>query len=176
MKKVALLALMFCFSLPANAAVITYTYADEIANPDANHDAFGVFRVDSVRRGLISSQFVSEPATFNWEGFSPLMYDQPVSDEDQLYENGFEPFTVGDLSCFLFLDLFGLEAGEDIFDNLHKTFPNEGATISNLLSGEEFYLTGRLTKVQAVAVPEPSTLALLALGLLGFATRQRFTG
>ncbi|MFL1464944.1 hypothetical protein [Marinobacter sp. HN1S83] len=160
MKGLMLLAALF-LSMSANATLISYSYDNTIANPQGSHSAVGIFTVDDQNRGLVSATFESEPASFEWEGFAPLLHDQPVSDEGGLFENGFEPFVSGDFEFFLFLDLFFLEAGQDIFHNLDKTAPFEGAGVTVLSTGETYYLTGGLTKLQTIDIPEPSTLALL---------------
>ncbi|WP_323750907.1 PEP-CTERM sorting domain-containing protein [Marinobacter sp.] len=170
--KSLILLLALGFMSPANAALITYAYNDKISNQFESYDAAALFTVDDQRSGLVSAVFTSTPISFSWSGFVPLMYAQPVSNVGRLYENGFEPFDVGDYECFLFLDLFWLEAGENIFHNLHKTAPFEGAHVANLTTETGYSFTGRLTKLTTTQVPEPTPLALFGLGLLGLAARH----
>ncbi|WP_165495663.1 PEP-CTERM sorting domain-containing protein [Marinobacter halodurans] len=171
--KVLPLLLALCFMSPAHAALITYAYTNKIENQHESYDAVGLFTVDDQRRGLVSATFTSIPVNFEWEGFVPLMYDQPVSDVGQLYENGFEPFTVGDASCFLYLDLFFLDAGEDIFHNLDKTAPFEGASVEVVSTHTGYFFIAGLNKVSTVDVPEPASTALFGLGLLGLVASRR---
>lgn len=162
-----LILMLACLAPAANAALITYSYSHPIANQYESHNATATIEVDSVLRGLVSVQFTSVPVTFSWTGLVPLMYDQPVSETGALYENGFEPFVVGSFEFFLFLDLFYLEAGADIFDHLDLTAPFEGAYVANLDSGKYYSLTGRLEKAPPAKVPEPSSLLLMLAGVLG---------
>lgn len=176
MKGLILLAALFvCMS--ANAALITYSYNGTIENPHVSHNAVGLFTVDDQVRGLVEATFESEPASFEWEGFAPLLYDQPISDEDGLFENGFQPFVAGNIECFLFLDIFFLEAGQDVLHNLHKTAPFEGASLTDLNTGDVYFLTSGLTKVPTTDtdVPEPPTLALLGLVLIGSVLSRLFS-
>ncbi|ROU00767.1 PEP-CTERM sorting domain-containing protein [Marinobacter sp. R17] len=168
-----LLLLALSVIAPAHAALITYAYTNKIENPYESYDAVGLFTVDDQRRGLVSATFASTPVNFEWEGFVPLMYDQPVSNVGQLYENGFEPFTVGDVSCFLYLDLFFLEAGEDIFHNLDKTAPFEGASVEVVSTHTGYFFIAGLTKISTVDVPEPASMALFGLGLAGMLAGRR---
>ncbi|WP_143151164.1 PEP-CTERM sorting domain-containing protein [Marinobacter nauticus] len=168
-----LIILLVCLAPAANAALITYSYDHPIMNQYESHNATAIIEVDSVLRGLVSVQFNSDPISFNWAGLVPLMYDQPISDTDALYENGFEPFVVDNFEFFLFLDLFYLEAGMDIFDNLHLTAPFEGAHVGNRDSGDYYWLTGRLKKMALAKVPEPSSVLLLLAGLLGIGWYRR---
>ncbi|MBS3804763.1 MAG: PEP-CTERM sorting domain-containing protein, partial [Oleiphilaceae bacterium] len=168
MKKLFLI-LALCTCTTANAALITYSYDHTISNRYEMHDALGLFTVDDQREGLVSVLFASQPATFSWEGYAPLMYDEVVATESQLYENGFESFTANNVTFDLWLDLFWLDAGENIFHHLDKAAPYEGALLA--VDGNPYWLGGSLNKVRTVEVPEPSALALLSLGLLGFALK-----
>ncbi|WP_111494080.1 hypothetical protein [Marinobacter bohaiensis] len=170
--KTILILLVMLAPAAASASLITYAYTSRIENPTESHEAVGLFTVDDQRRGLVSASFVSEPVNFEWEGFVPLMYEQPVSSVGQLYENGFHRFESGRAACFLYLDLFFLDAGEDIFHNLDRTAPFEGANVENLDTGTTYWFIAGLTKVRTVDVPEPSPLLLSLLGVVALATRK----
>nr|WP_243864995.1 PEP-CTERM sorting domain-containing protein [Halospina denitrificans] len=104
------------------------------------------------------------------------MYEQPVSNESKLFENGFKPVTWDKFDFFLFFDLFSLEAGQDIFHNIDRTHPYEGASVSG--PAGDFWLQGRFNKVRTAKVPEPAAIGLLALGLVlfGFLRHRHRTG
>jgi hypothetical protein len=150
----------------AHAGLIQYTYNSPIHNASGAHDAAALITVDDDLRRLVSVSFASEPFTFDWLGSVELMYPQPAEDVGGLYVNGFKSFTHEDIELSLYFDYFYLEAGEDIFHNLHKTHPYEGAFIRNVTNNETLWFSGMFTKVSPAVLHESSTLMLLCLGLM----------
>lgn len=151
---------------PARAALIIYSYDSPIYNANGFYQASATITVDDQSRSLVAVDFSSDPFTFFWQGAAGLIHDQPVSATGGLYQNGFSSIFSGDITFNLYLDIFYLEAGEDLFHNLHKTHPYEGAFISSTSFGETLWLSGTLTKLDTIEVPEPASALLFALGLL----------
>ena len=175
MKHLLLLGIALCLCTTAHATFITYSYNSPIVNANGFHFATGMFTVDDQTRGLVDVTFNSDPFTFHWKGYVPLLNPQPVEDEGKLYQNGFETFVAGDIEFNLYLDVFYLNAGEDIFHNLHKTAPYEGAQIRDMSDNNTMWLTGGLTKLYTTEVNDPNLWILFSLGLAGlvYTRRQR---
>lgn len=156
----------------AHAGLIHYAYNSPIHNAGGAHDAMALITVDDDLRRLVGVSFASEPFTFEWFGSVELMYPQPVEDVGGLYVNGFKSFVHEDIELSLYFDYFYLEAGEDIFHNLHKTHPYEGAFIRNVTNNETLWFSGMLTKVSPAVLRESSALMLLCLGLMALAVAR----
>ena len=153
------------FSAPVYAALISYSYDSPIHNPDGVFAASAIIVVDDQSRSLVSVDFNSAPVDFFWQGSVSLYYDQPVSDTAGRFHNGFKSVYAGDFIFNLYLDEFELDAGEDLFHNLHKTNPWEAAFIADEKLDKLFYLAGGLTKIGVVEVAAPATGVLMTLGL-----------
>ncbi|BFM13784.1 hypothetical protein R50072_39370 [Simiduia litorea] len=168
---VFLLTILCCKT--TSAALITYSYDSPIHNANNSYHATAIITVDDQSRKLVEVDFSSDPFAFFWQGEVGLMYDQPVSDSDSLYQNGFHSFSTAGITFSLYLDYFYLAAGEDLFHNLHKTHPYEGASITNTLIGETLWLAGTLSKIDTIEVHETTSATLLFIGLLLLAIRRK---
>jgi len=175
--KSTMIALLFLLPLTSQAKLVIYSYDSPIVRSfyidgelsDESFAATGILTADTIKRRLVSFDFASEPVTFNWDGEAALLMEPATG----FQSNGFEKVYVPEQNAFfdIFLDTFFLAEGQDIFESLDVTRPDEGAFVGNASNG--YSLTGTFEKVKTINVPEPATLTLLTLGLAAIAIRRR---
>lgn len=154
----------------ASAALINYDIqfeAEDVwSSTPERFPGIGKATFDSSTKALVDLHLDCEVYSFSWNGNAPVSYDEMENGE---FGNLYWPtVAVGyDIYSVLFnLDQIMAASDEELFQNLAHSEHEVDWT-----DGESHYWGyATLSRVQ---VPEPTTLALLGLGLAGFAFTRK---
>lgn len=164
----------FALSLPASAAVITYDfdfYANLLgAEPDSGYTDYagvGQVTVDTELFAFTKLDFAVGKFVIDWEGVAPVIVEYPMLWGDSV--RAFLRVDGGPMGWMLDQEW---PVGRNVLASLDSN-PSFNEFSVELNNEAGYFGTGTFSK--AAPVPEPSTLALLGLGLFGFGLKRRFS-